>query len=348
MNTLRTLAGSTALLALAGCTSSRSLASLSLQPRTRAVAESCQTPLPRGQFVPGAHSDLRRAGGHTFLSNTDGTVRDATLLLSGKPPATLGVLPVVVRGGAPLTTLAASADGESWAAVGFETWVSRSGGKEWFALKPPSKETVLAAAFAGDTLVVADAIGGVHRWNGGDWEHLSFPEPTTGMSMAFEDELRGWAVGACGALFATVDGGRSWFAGDGPARSLQSVAIAGGTLWVTSGSGIHRSEDHGRSWQTLVDGVPCQRITAEAGVVVAACSGEGRVVERSDDGATFRALAGSEAFHIATAALPLEGGATLVVGPHDLAARIDASGSATPLAPSPVTLQLLEMLRGAR
>ena len=59
------------------------------------------------------------------------------------------------------------------------------------------------------------------------------------------------------ALFRSNDEGKSW-ADITPVemtRSIEALAVYGGTLYASSGSAVYRSEDHGDSWTTVNDGV---------------------------------------------------------------------------------------------
>lgn len=79
-------------------------------------------------------------------------------------------------------------------------------------LREPTRAALLAAARAGDVLVVAGERGAILRStdDGATWRQAAVPVSTGLTDLVFVDALRGFAIGHFGVVLATTDGGANW------------------------------------------------------------------------------------------------------------------------------------------
>lgn len=115
----------------------------------------------------------------------------------------------------------AAKDHDIWA-VGTRATVlvsRKTGGKSWEPVKLPMPDHLMASldfnsvCCQGDHVWIAGRPGSVvfHSWDRGQsWEAQRTGQAFPLQSMCFADEKTGWAVGECGTILQTKDGGRSW------------------------------------------------------------------------------------------------------------------------------------------
>lgn len=98
------------------------------------------------------------------------------------------------------------------------------------ALRQPTRAALLAAARAGDALVVAGERGVILRSadGGATWEQARVPVGVGITDLVFTDPVHGFAIGHFGAVLATDDGGASWgLKLDGYGAGEQALATVG-------------------------------------------------------------------------------------------------------------------------
>ena len=157
-------------------------------------------------------------------------------------------------------------------------YATRDGGGTWARRPVPTRHLLLGGQFldarrgwlvgAGFTVIRTD--DGGETWRAGRVED---PDPPYAAkvsdagaqgvaartsarlhAVSFVDERRGWAVGAAGRVFATVDGGRTWRAQDsGVEANLYDVKFfAGGEGWAAGERGtLLHTADGGARWTRL-------------------------------------------------------------------------------------------------
>jgi photosystem II stability/assembly factor-like uncharacterized protein len=121
-------------------------------------------------------------------------------------------------------------------------YVTADGGKTWTVSAQASSlglgGTLQPGAGARDVWL----LGGntlAHSTDGGKTWEVAVGASGSFNALHFADATHGWAVGNYGALFATVDGGRTWAAQDsGTTQSLLAVGASDGmTAWVVTANG---------------------------------------------------------------------------------------------------------------
>lgn len=269
----------------------------------------------------GAFLDVKRAGREVLVVGSDGTVRR----VEGS------ALPVVHEAGEPLLGLAVSPEGRQVAAVGYGV-VARStdGGWTFRTERTPTDALHYAAAFAGeDVLLLFDANGrGWRSVKGGAFQEVFLPRAVTYFGAAFADARRGYVVGECGTLLETVDGGVSWKVLPAPfSEGIQGLLVSGETLYV-SGSGVWRSEDRGRTFQSVLPSQFCVRLAKQGRAVAAACGGGmGSVLRYAANGRDFQPVPVPYSHALLSVEL-LPGEVLLAVGVREQFIRAKPSGGA--------------------
>ncbi|MFN2454929.1 MAG: WD40/YVTN/BNR-like repeat-containing protein [Pyrinomonadaceae bacterium] len=110
-----------------------------------------------------------------------------------------------------------------------------------------------------------------------------------------EQGTRGWAFGEAGALFATRDGGLTWFRQLAPTRRLLlgGAFLDANTGWIVgAGSTILRTSDSGDTWNAAnLSDTPRERLNAVSFVDAArgwAVGASGRILSTINGGRTWR------------------------------------------------------------
>lgn len=137
------------------------------------------------------------------------------------------------------------------------TWSTTGGGR----LQGPV--TVLAAAPRPPATVWA--VAGGRLWStldGRSWQARDAGLPARAVSAVLADpggQSRVWAA-AGDRVYRSVDGGRTWRQMGRPlplgGTRIRGVAVAGGTLVLSTSSGLYRSADEGQDWQPLGGNLP--------------------------------------------------------------------------------------------
>jgi photosystem II stability/assembly factor-like uncharacterized protein len=110
--------------------------------------------------------------------------------------------------------------------------------------------------------------------------------------VTFADSSNGWVVGEQGRIYATADGGVTWFAqASGTTAGLNRVQFVGPTLgWVVGAGGtILRTTDGGSVWTTLSSGttVELTRLSFVSRTTGWVVGGDGTILKTTDGGATW-------------------------------------------------------------
>src|SRR6185503_2410966 len=96
-------------------------------------------------------------------------------------------------------------------------FATRDGGAHWTPQSPPTKHLLLGGAFFDSSRLWLVGAGAtiIHTSNSGaTWQKGLVRDDTSARfnATSFVSERLGWAVGTSGRIFATNDGGRTWFA----------------------------------------------------------------------------------------------------------------------------------------
>ena len=194
--------------------------------------------------------------------------------------------PTMVRGGADIGNATFSsatkgwATGESWPSGDSWLWGTTNGGVTWHKVRrAPGVASVTTVG--NDVWVVGG--GALHSSDGGKtWQDAAPPV----RPRPFSDPLNGWI--ANGATYScTTDGGKTWqqvtpAAPPGGTAVSGLAAVAGGTVWGTTGRVI-RSTDGGGHWRITTK----RKVAAVAAVSARrawAVGRKGLVIHTSDGG----------------------------------------------------------------
>ena len=138
------------------------------------------------------------------------------------------------------------------------------GGANWVAQTLPISGPMRAVHFVSpdDGWAVGGAVGGngwiLNTTNGGnDWALEKYISGSGCLyDVCFSDSTHGWAVGANGAIWATLNG-TDWFAQtSGTADTLSSLYCYDQLGWVVSDSTILATRDGGNTWVVQDSGYP--------------------------------------------------------------------------------------------
>ena len=142
-------------------------------------------------------------------------------------------------------------------------FATSDGGAHWTRQSPPTQHLLLGGAYFDSSRLWLVGAGAtiIHTHNSGvTWQtatvrdNLKFRFHST----SFVSDRQGWAVGSAGRIFATIDGGRTWF----PQRSnveadlLDVKFINPSEGWAAGADGtLLRTVNGGRHWFAETSGV---------------------------------------------------------------------------------------------
>lgn len=166
------------------------------------------------------------------------------------------------------------------------------GGRTWAPLGTRSDAMSLGVASGGSIVIAGHEVFAESHDGGQTWLDVPSDLPSLdihGFARDPGDPARMWAYLANGGFWESLDAGRTW-ARIQEQNVLFPVAIAapsGGRLFGVTSTGIARSDDGGRTWQTVTDPqlYPVTGLAASADGSVLVASGPDTVA-RSDDGGT--------------------------------------------------------------
>ena len=143
-------------------------------------------------------------------------------------------------------------------------FATSDGGAHWTRQSPPTNHLLLGGAFFDSSRLWLVGAGAtiIRTNNSGVTWHMGTVRDTIKFrfnSTSFVSERLGWAVGSAGRIFATIDGGRTWF----PQRSniatdlFDVKFINPSEGWAAGADGtLLRTVNGGRHWFTETSGVP--------------------------------------------------------------------------------------------
>lgn len=153
-------------------------------------------------------------------------------------------------------------------------------------------------------------------------EEAVFTSPL--MDVWFQDQQRGWAVGAFGTLLATTDGGQRWISQSGLVDNTDEFHLntvtgdtAGRVFIAGEGGVMYRSLDSGKTWESLepvYEGSWFGVVYSEPHNALLVFGLRGNLYRSTDFGSSWHSVAGDNTISLAGGNAASDGAVVLVGG----------------------------------